>query len=118
MTENVLEIKDISVDFITDTGRLKAVSSIHRKMKVQRIGVDQVYDYIAFRIITQSIKEVVETLIIAILLVVFTVYIFLQDFRTTLVPAITMRLFSEELNTGSYEILLTLPVTSRPSKRE
>ncbi|MBW2145027.1 MAG: ABC transporter permease subunit [Deltaproteobacteria bacterium] len=29
------------------------------------------------------------------------------------VPAITMRLFSEELNIGSYEILLTLPVTSR-----
>jgi ABC-2 type transport system permease protein len=27
------------------------------------------------------------------------------------VPAITMRLFSEELNTGSYEILLTMPVT-------
>ena len=29
------------------------------------------------------------------------------------VPAITMRLFSEELNVGSYETLLTLPVTSR-----
>ena len=29
------------------------------------------------------------------------------------VPAITMRLFSEELNIGSYEILLTLPVTHR-----
>ena len=29
------------------------------------------------------------------------------------VPAITMRLFSEELNVGSYEILLTLPVTFR-----
>jgi len=28
-----------------------------------------------------------------------------------IVPAITMRLFSEELNVGSYEILLTLPVT-------
>jgi ABC-2 type transport system permease protein len=27
------------------------------------------------------------------------------------IPAITMRLFSEELNVGSYEILLTLPVT-------
>jgi len=27
------------------------------------------------------------------------------------VPAVTMRLFAEELNTGSYEILLTLPVT-------
>jgi ABC-2 type transport system permease protein len=29
------------------------------------------------------------------------------------IPAVTMRLFSEELNTGSYETLLTLPVTSR-----
>ena len=27
------------------------------------------------------------------------------------VPAVTMRLFSEELNVGSYETLLTLPVT-------
>ena len=40
--------------------------------------------------ILQSIKEVVTTLIIAILLVVLTVYVFLQDFRTTLVPAITI----------------------------
>jgi ABC-2 type transport system permease protein len=29
------------------------------------------------------------------------------------VPAITMRLFSEELSVGSYETLLTLPVTNR-----
>jgi len=29
------------------------------------------------------------------------------------IPAITMRLFSEELNIGSYELLLTLPVTFR-----
>ncbi len=29
------------------------------------------------------------------------------------VPAITMRLFSEEINIGSYEILLTMPVTFR-----
>jgi len=29
------------------------------------------------------------------------------------VPAITMRLFSEELNVGSYETLLTMPVTLR-----
>jgi len=40
--------------------------------------------------ITQSVKEVISTLIIAILLVIFTVYIFLQDVRTTLVPAITI----------------------------
>jgi HAE1 family hydrophobic/amphiphilic exporter-1 len=40
--------------------------------------------------VLQSIKEVVTTLIVAILLVVFTVYVFLQDLRTTLVPAITI----------------------------
>lgn len=40
--------------------------------------------------ITQSIKEVITTLIVAMLLVVFTVYVFLQDVRTTLVPAITI----------------------------
>lgn len=29
------------------------------------------------------------------------------------IPAVTMRLFSEELNVGSYEILVTMPVTFR-----
>jgi ABC-2 type transport system permease protein len=29
-----------------------------------------------------------------------------------IIPAITMRLFSEEFNTGSYELLLTMPVTT------
>ncbi len=29
-----------------------------------------------------------------------------------IIPAITMKLFSEEFNTGSYELLLTLPVSS------
>lgn len=37
-----------------------------------------------------SIKEVIETLIIALLLVFFAVYIFLQDWRATLVPALTI----------------------------
>jgi len=30
-----------------------------------------------------------------------------------IIPAVTMRLFSEEINVGSYELLLTLPVTFR-----
>ncbi len=30
-----------------------------------------------------------------------------------IIPAVTMRLFSEEINIGSYEILLTMPVTFR-----
>jgi len=30
-----------------------------------------------------------------------------------IVPAVTMRLFSEEFNTGSYELLLTMPLSTR-----
>lgn len=40
--------------------------------------------------ISQSISEVVTTLIVAIFLVILTVFVFLQDFRTTLVPAVTI----------------------------
>ena len=39
------------------TGRMKSTYSIHRKMKTQRIGIDEVYDYIAFRILTDSVKD-------------------------------------------------------------
>ena len=38
-------------------------------------------------------------------------YALLPIMFSFVVPAITMRLFSEELNIGSYEILLTMPVT-------
>jgi HAE1 family hydrophobic/amphiphilic exporter-1 len=54
--------------------------------------------------ILQSLKEVVTTLIIAILLVVFTVYVFLQDIRTTLVPAITIPVSL----LGTFAVMLTL----------
>ncbi len=46
--------------------------------------------YDATEYIQASIDEVVETLIVAILLVIFVVWIFLQDFRATLIPAITI----------------------------
>ncbi len=41
-------------------------------------------------IIRASIRNVVITLISALLLVIFTVYIFLQDFRATIIPSITI----------------------------
>ena len=46
--------------------------------------------YDATEYIQASIDEVVETLIVAILLVIFVVWIFLQDIRATLIPAITI----------------------------
>jgi len=49
---------------------------------------DVLYDSTEY--ITASINEVVNTLIVAIILVIFVVWIFLQDWRTTLIPAITI----------------------------
>jgi GTP pyrophosphokinase len=39
------------------TGRQKTIYSIYKKMQAQRIGVDQVYDYIALRILTDTVKD-------------------------------------------------------------
>jgi GTP pyrophosphokinase len=39
------------------TGRLKSTYSIYRKMRAQKITIDEVYDYVAFRILTNSVKD-------------------------------------------------------------
>jgi HAE1 family hydrophobic/amphiphilic exporter-1 len=46
------------------------------------------FDYTDF--VRESIREVIVTLAIAIALVVLVIYLFLQDWRTTLIPAITI----------------------------
>ncbi|HEY9231569.1 MAG TPA: bifunctional (p)ppGpp synthetase/guanosine-3',5'-bis(diphosphate) 3'-pyrophosphohydrolase, partial [Blastocatellia bacterium] len=38
-------------------GRLKRLYSIHQKLKRQQITIDQVYDLVAIRIITESVKD-------------------------------------------------------------
>ncbi len=48
------------------------------------------YPYDATEYVRTSIAEIVETLIITFLLVVGICYLFLQDFRSTLVPSITI----------------------------
>ncbi len=53
-------------------------------------GVEYTIAYDTTMFVKASIQEVVETLLIAVLLVILTVYVFLQDFRTTLIPAITI----------------------------
>jgi len=54
-------------------------------------------EYVEYRVafdstrpVDASITEVIETLFIAIFLVILTVYVFLQDVRTTLIPAVTI----------------------------
>lgn len=72
-------------------GVAESVSEIMDELALsfpQDLEYDILYD--ATEYITASIDEVVETLIVAIILVILTVFIFLQDFRATLIPAITI----------------------------
>src|SRR5947209_11321448 len=53
-------------------------------------GVTHTRPYNPTEFVRVSIEEVVQTLLIAILLVVLTVYVFLQDWRATLIPTLTI----------------------------
>jgi HAE1 family hydrophobic/amphiphilic exporter-1 len=53
-------------------------------------GVSYAIPYDTTLFVTQSLHEVINTLLIAILLVVLTIFVFLQDLRTTAIPAITI----------------------------
>ena len=55
-------------------------------------------------IIRASIRNVVVTLIAALLLVIFTVYVFLQNFRATIIPAVTIPVAL----IGTFAVLLAL----------
>jgi HAE1 family hydrophobic/amphiphilic exporter-1 len=53
-------------------------------------GVTYTVAYDSTDVVTASIKEVVITLFATLLLVVFTVYIFLQNARATIIPSVTI----------------------------
>src|SRR5438034_971832 len=53
-------------------------------------GVTHSRPYNTTEFVRVSIEEVVQTLLIAIMLVVLTVYVFLQDWRATLIPTLTI----------------------------
>jgi GTP pyrophosphokinase len=51
------KLRDASVPVTAIDGRIKRLWSISQKLKKQRIELDQVYDFIALRIITASVKD-------------------------------------------------------------
>jgi len=53
-------------------------------------GVAQMVRYDPTRFVAESISEVIHTLFAAMLLVFLVVYVFLQDWRATLIPALTI----------------------------
>jgi hydrophobe/amphiphile efflux-1 (HAE1) family protein len=53
-------------------------------------GLEYRIPYDSTRFVTRSISEVIETLFIAVLLVILVVFIFLQNWRATLIPLLTV----------------------------
>jgi len=51
------KLGEAAVPVLEIDGRIKRLWSIHQKLKKQRVDLDQVYDFIALRIITTSVKD-------------------------------------------------------------
>jgi guanosine-3',5'-bis(diphosphate) 3'-pyrophosphohydrolase len=51
------KLRDAQVPVIEIDGRIKRLWSIHEKLKRQKIDLDQVYDFVAIRIVTEGVKD-------------------------------------------------------------
>ncbi|MBM3772710.1 MAG: bifunctional (p)ppGpp synthetase/guanosine-3',5'-bis(diphosphate) 3'-pyrophosphohydrolase [Acidimicrobiia bacterium] len=51
------KLRDAAVPFVEVSGRIKRLWSIHQKLRRQRIDLNQVYDFVALRIITNSVRD-------------------------------------------------------------
>ena len=51
------KLRDAGIAYVAIDGRIKRLWSISQKLKKQKIELDQVYDFIALRIITSSVRD-------------------------------------------------------------
>jgi GTP diphosphokinase / guanosine-3',5'-bis(diphosphate) 3'-diphosphatase len=51
------KLAEAQVPIVTIDGRIKRLWSIHQKVQRQRIELEQVYDFIALRVVTDSVKD-------------------------------------------------------------
>ena len=84
----------IAINQLTGANALDAMKNLKAEMQRMKAnfpaGVDYVFGYDSTKYISASIEEVVFTLILTFALVVLVCYIFLQDWRSTLVPSLTI----------------------------
>lgn len=84
----------LNVQQLPGANALQTSSSVLKEMATlqQRFppGVHWALTYDTTDFVRESIKEVLITLLFSIVLVVIVIYIFLQNWRTTLIPAITI----------------------------
>jgi hydrophobic/amphiphilic exporter-1 (mainly G- bacteria), HAE1 family len=84
----------VAVYQLPGSNAVDAAKGVKKLMETMRQRFPQDMDYkIALdqtASVTQGIKEIVETLVIALLLVILVVYIFLQGWRATLIPLLAV----------------------------
>ncbi len=78
----------------SDSNALNVIGSV--KAEIEKLkyyfpqGVDYKLSYDPTNFISQAMKEILETLILTFVLVVLITYIFLQDWRATLIPSLAI----------------------------
>ncbi len=53
----VAKLDEVEIPYVSIDGRIKRLWSIHQKLERQKVGLDQVYDFLALRVITSSVKD-------------------------------------------------------------
>ncbi len=84
----------IAINQLTGANALDAMKNLKAEMERMKAnfpdGIDYLFGYDSTKYISASIEEVVLTLVLTFALVVLVCYIFLQDWRSTLVPSLTI----------------------------
>lgn len=84
----------INISQLPGSNAVKTATAIRKLMSQlkQRFPADVAYSISLdeTRPVTEGIEEIVKTLLIAIVLVIFVVYLFLQDWRATLIPLLAV----------------------------
>jgi hydrophobe/amphiphile efflux-1 (HAE1) family protein len=84
----------IAVYQIPGENAIAVVEGVRAKMEELKVGFPEGLEYTIIYdntvVIQASIDEVVETLFITLILVILTVFIFLQNFRATIIPSLTI----------------------------
>ena len=84
----------IAVYQLPGSNAVQAAEGVKKLLAEQKQRLPQGVDYIialdTTRAVSEGIKEIVETLLIAIVLVIIVVYIFLQGWRATLIPLLAV----------------------------
>ena len=84
----------IAVYQLPGTNAVQTVQGVRKLLEKMKQSFPQGVDYTVSLDqtlpVTEGMKEILETLVIAIVLVIFVVYLFLQDWRATLIPMLAV----------------------------